>query len=66
MHIILNGERTKVADDITAQALIEQLDLVGRRLALEVNKEIVLRSEHTKHILQANDQVEIVHAIGGG
>ncbi|NOX09856.1 MAG: sulfur carrier protein ThiS [Gammaproteobacteria bacterium] len=66
MHIILNGERTEVADNMTAQALIEQLDLVDRRLALEINKEIVLRGEYAAYILQTDDQVEIVHAIGGG
>ena len=66
MQIILNGEKTEIANDTTAQALIEQLGLVGRRLAMEVNQELVLRSEYTEYKLQPGDQVEIVHAIGGG
>lgn len=66
MQIILNGEHTEVAEHATAQALIEQLDLVDRRLAMEVNQALVLRSEYAEYILQPDDQVEIVQAIGGG
>ncbi len=66
MHITLNGEPYQLADGATAQQLIEQLELVGKRLAMEVNQEIVPRSTFAEHPLQPNDQVEIVHAIGGG
>ena len=66
MKITLNGESHELADGATAQQLIEQLDLVGKRLAMEVNQEIVPRSTFTERILQPGDDVEIVHAIGGG
>jgi len=42
------------------------MGLSGRRLAMEVNREIVPRSEYAEHVLHDGDQVEIVHAIGGG
>ena len=48
------------------QALLEQLGLQGRRVAVELNHEIVTRSEHATRILMPDDRVEIVHAIGGG
>ena len=66
MQIRLNGESKEVPEGCTAQQLIELLDLVGRRLAMEVNREIVPRSRFEAHALQAGDEVEIVHAIGGG
>lgn len=66
MHISLNGEPYQLADGASAQHLIEQLGLVGKRLAMEVNREIVPRSSFAKHPLRPNDHIEIVHAIGGG
>lgn len=66
MEIILNGEPRQVAAVCTIADLINELGLTGRRLAVEVNLEIVPRSAHANHQLQAGDRVEIVHAIGGG
>jgi sulfur carrier protein len=66
MQISLNGESKEIPEGCTAQQLIETLGLVGRRLAMEVNREIVPRSRFEQHRLQPGDQVEIVHAIGGG
>jgi len=66
MEITLNGETRALPDDLTAAGLIDHLDLTGQRLAMEVNGEIVPRSEQATHILQAGDKIEIVRAIGGG
>ena len=66
MQITVNGQAQDVPDQLTAAALIEQLGLGGKRLAVEVNQEIVPRSQHAEHRLQPDDRVEIVHAIGGG
>ena len=66
MEIFVNGERREVPDGTTAAALLEMLGLAGRRLAIEVNREIVPRSRHAEHRLRPGDRVEIVHAIGGG
>ena len=66
MEIIVNGEARSVPDQLTAAGLIEFLELGGRRLALELNGDIVPRSRHAACPLKAGDQVEIVHAVGGG
>jgi len=66
MQIIVNGETRQVAEQISAAELVESLGLGQRRLALEVNGEIVPRSQHASHDLAAGDRVEIVHAVGGG
>lgn len=66
MKIYLNGEAREVPDDCTAAQLVESLGLTGKRIAMEVNLEIVPRSGYEGHALKAEDKVEIVHAIGGG
>ncbi|TCO75564.1 sulfur carrier protein ThiS [Plasticicumulans lactativorans] len=66
MLIHLNGQALDVADNLTAAELLTQLGLAGKRLALELNREIVPRSTYADTRLQTGDEVEIVHAIGGG
>jgi sulfur carrier protein len=66
MHIRLNGEDRTIADTATLAQLVDQLDLAGKRIAIEVNDELVPRSEHAQHPLNEGDRVEIVQAIGGG
>jgi len=66
MNIILNGEQREIPDASTAAGLVELLELAERRIAMEVNLEIVPRSDYANYLLQEDDKVEIVHAIGGG
>lgn len=66
MHIQLNGEAYELPEALSVADLLQRLDLTGRRLAVEVNREIVPRSQHATNMLADGDQVEIVHAIGGG
>jgi thiamine biosynthesis protein ThiS len=66
MNIYLNGEARQVPDNCSAAQLVEELGLGGKRIAMEVNREIVPRSSYADTPLQVDDKVEIVHAIGGG
>ncbi len=66
MNIILNGESIQIPQSCSLQQLIEMQGLAGKRLAAEVNRDIIPRAEHPTHQLQDGDRVEIVHAIGGG
>lgn len=66
MDIILNGEPQALAGPCTVLALLESRELAGRRVAVEVNGEIVPRSLHAEHALKDGDRIEIVHALGGG
>ncbi|BAP55784.1 thiamine biosynthesis protein ThiS [Thioploca ingrica] len=66
MDIFLNGEIQPVEENCTIAALIKKLDLENKRLAVEVNLEIVPRSQFEQQVLFAGDRVEIVQAIGGG
>jgi len=66
MHIVVNGTPTELQEDIPMSALIEHLGLVGQRIAVEVNAELVPRSRFTAQVLREGDRVEIIHAVGGG
>ena len=66
MQIQLNGEARTLTPDLTVAELVESLGLAGRRIAVEVNEEIVPKSEHGEIRLTEGDRVEVVHAIGGG
>ena len=66
MHIQLNGENREIPDNSSAQELVALLGLADKRLAMELNREIVPRSRYADTRLHEGDQVEIVHAIGGG
>lgn len=66
MQIIVNGEQRDVSDGLTAEQLVKEMDITGKRIAMEVNLEIVPRSSYAEHIFNDGDKVEIVHAVGGG
>ncbi|MCD9086146.1 sulfur carrier protein ThiS [Stenotrophomonas sp. SY1] len=66
MNIQLNGETRPFPAPLTLTELLAAEGLAERRVAIEVNGEIVPRSRHGEHVLQDGDLVEIVHALGGG
>ncbi|ARB44180.1 MULTISPECIES: sulfur carrier protein ThiS [Alloalcanivorax] len=63
--LTVNGEPFSLSGRTVAD-LVQALNLSGRRLAVEVNRDIVPKSAHADHVLRDGDVVEIVHAIGGG
>ncbi|HLI18409.1 MAG TPA: sulfur carrier protein ThiS [Rhodanobacteraceae bacterium] len=66
MQILLNGKPHQCSAATTVAALLAETGQGERRVAVEVNREIVPRSRHAEHQLREGDQVEIVQAIGGG
>ena len=66
MEITLNGEKRHIEPDTTVAMLIRELDLEGKRIAVEINEILVPRSSFESHLLKAGDDMEIVQAIGGG
>lgn len=66
MHIQLNGEAYPLSDTLSVAGLLKHLQLADRRVAVELNFEIVPRSLYESTVLKENDSIEIVHAIGGG
>ncbi len=66
MELVINGKSQQAAEDITSAALLIQLGLENERLAMEVNQEIVPRSQFDTYTFAPGDRIEIVRAIGGG
>jgi len=66
LSITLNGEPHKLPAGSTLADLVDRLMLAQKRFAIEVNENIIPRNEHTSYLIQNNDQIEIVEAIGGG
>lgn len=66
MEINVNGETRQISTGSTISELIAHMDLADKRVAVEVNQQIVPRSQYSDHQVSAGDRVEIVTAIGGG
>jgi sulfur carrier protein len=66
--LVVNGERTDVADGTTVTALLERLAVPaeGRGVAVAVDAEVVPRGEWPGHVLPDGAQVEVVTAVQGG
>lgn len=65
MQLILNGE-THQSEAKTVLDLITELGYINKRIAVELNGDIVPKSEHSQTTLNTGDQLEIVVAVGGG
>ncbi|MBI4458730.1 MAG: sulfur carrier protein ThiS [Acidobacteria bacterium] len=66
MEITINGEVQEVPPRTSLQELLQLLELQEGRVAVELNKQIVRREHWAETQLQDQDQVEIVHFVGGG
>ena len=66
MRISLNGEPHELAGPLTLTALLAQLDIDPRRVAVEHNLIVVKRAQYDSTQIQDGDEVEIVNFVGGG
>jgi sulfur carrier protein len=64
--VSINGAVRQLTTTLSIAALIEEMGLTGKRIALERNGEIVPRSQFTSQTLEDGDKLEIVAAVGGG
>lgn len=66
IELSINGEARRVDDAPDLARLLERLDLGGKKVAVEMNGEIVPRSRYAQTSLADGDSLEIVVAVGGG
>jgi len=66
VEIVVNGEIRHVAEGSTIESLLRELDIAADRVAVELNREIVSKSDWSVTELQNGAAVEIVHFVGGG
>jgi sulfur carrier protein len=65
MQIIVNGEN-RIITEMSLTRFLESINIDPRRVAVELNKEIIAKSTFESTILHEGDQIEIVHFVGGG
>lgn len=66
IQVTVNGAAHRLEHPLQISGLLEKLALVGKKVAVERNGEIVPRSAHASTLLADGDQLEIVVAVGGG
>ena len=66
MQVYINGQATQVQSLCNMNDLIAQLDLTGKRIAVERNGDIIPKSTYGNTLLSEGDRLEIVVAVGGG
>ncbi|HTF35679.1 MAG TPA: sulfur carrier protein ThiS [Myxococcota bacterium] len=66
LSIRVNGDLRPLVAGSTIADLLEQLGLGARRMAIAVNRSVIPRSLYGERMLEADDRVEILEAVGGG
>ena len=66
MHLTVNGKAAEVPNEFSVADLIRQQNLEGKPCAVEVNRIVVPRRDHSTHDLKEDDVIEIVTLVGGG
>jgi thiamine biosynthesis protein ThiS len=66
MRLYINGEPREFSRSLSLAELISELDLPEARIAVELNRVVMRRSEWSSTPLHDEDRIEIVHFVGGG
>jgi len=66
MTLTINGKEKTLHEALSVRALVDSLGLGEKRVAVEVNKELVVKQEWASRILREGDHVEVVTFVGGG
>lgn len=64
--ITINGEQKELSQDMVLQLLLEQEGYDIRRIAVEINGEIVSKTLFNDTIVKSGDSIEVVSFVGGG
>jgi len=66
MTIKLNGDPHPLPGALTVTALLAELDIDARRVAVEVNLTVIRKAAYDSSLIGEGDEVEIVNFVGGG
>jgi len=66
IKIKVNGKFKSISDNLKISDLVKELKIPLKKVAIELNQEIIDKKKVSKIILKKNDKIEIVHFIGGG
>ena len=66
LELTINGEQRKINKSQNLADLVKELDIEAPNFAIALNQQVVPRSKYESTPIKENDQIEIVHAVGGG
>jgi thiamine biosynthesis protein ThiS len=66
MRVLINGEVKELRGEQSLDELVKRLDLPTQRVAVELNRIVVRRTDWQNTLINDNDRIEIVHFVGGG
>ena len=66
MKIIVNDEKIELPYNSNIEDLVIHLGYQNQRIAIEINESIIPKSNHSTHLLNNQDKVEVINAVGGG
>ena len=66
IDVVVNGERRSVPRDLTVSELLNKLEVVPDRVAIELNNSIVRKRDWDRIAVAGGSQIEIVQFVGGG
>tara|TARA_Y100001935_G_C17152772_1_gene431282 strand:+ start:557 stop:757 length:201 start_codon:yes stop_codon:yes gene_type:complete len=66
MQIKINGNTETIEESISLANLLDKIHQSNSKIAVEINGNLIIRSDYDNCFIKENDQIEIVHAIGGG
>ena len=66
MKLTINGEKREILKSQTLEELIRELNIQAPNFAVALNQQVIPKSKYATTAIQENDEVEIVHAVGGG
>lgn len=66
MKLTINGEKREIVKSQTLEELIRELSIQAPNFAVALNQQVIPKSKYATTAIQENDEVEIVHAVGGG
>jgi thiamine biosynthesis protein ThiS len=66
IKIKINGKISTINDNLSLSLFLKQLNIPLKKVAIELNQEIIDKNNSNEIKLKKNDKIEIVHFIGGG
>ena len=66
MEIFINGVKKSLESNLTVYKLVKDLGYENKRVAIELNNQIISRFDYKNKLIVEGDQIEIIKAVGGG
>jgi len=66
VKLTINGKEKEVCSSTTVTELVRELKINAPNIAVALNCQVIPKSQYPDTLIKAGDQIEIVHAVGGG